>query len=300
MNKDLKSAKVTAKAEVEGGANEAGFELFFEGQSLKKEIVNVKTNLVTAIFTIRDPQLWFPARYGQQPMYTIIATLVQGHKMHDLMSKRFGIRRAEVIQRKLKDAAGTTFFFEINNIPIFCGGSNWIPADSFIPRISSRKYRDWLKLAVDGNQVMIRVWGGGVFEAEAFYDACDELGILIWQDFMFACGNYPGHKEFLASVKREGIANVKRLRHHPSIVIWAGNNEDYSYAESELDYDPNDNDPHSWLRSDFPARYIYEKILVDVMKEFDPGTFYHFGSPYGGKDTRDPTIGDIHQWNGRC
>lgn len=300
MDKDLKSAKVTAKIEVEGGANEAGFELFFEGQSLNKEIVNVKTNLVTAVFTIRDPQLWFPARYGRQPMYTIIATLVQGHKMHDLMSKRFGIRRAEVIQRKLKDAAGTTFFFEINNIPIFCGGSNWIPADSFIPRISSQKYRDWLKLAVDGNQVMVRVWGGGVFEAEAFYDACDELGILVWQDFMFACGNYPGHKEFLASVKREAIANVKRLRHHPSIVIWAGNNEDYSYAESELDYDPNDNDPHSWLRSDFPARYIYEKILVDVMKELDPGTFYHFGSPYGGKDTRDPTIGDIHQWNGRC
>lgn len=253
----------------------------------------------TAFFRIIDPQLWYPATYGKQPMYLLKATLRSGPKEHHSTIKRIGLRRANVVQQKLDDAPGTTFFFEINNIPIFCGGSNWIPADSFIPRISPRRYRDWVKLVVDGNQIMLRVWGGGIFEENSFYDACDELGVLVWQDFMFGCGNYPAHKEFLASVKREATANVKLLRHHPSIVIWAGNNEDYQYAESELDYDPEDEDPQSWLRSTFPARYIYQKILAEVMKELSPDTFYHFGSPFGGKDTRDPTVGDIHQWNGK-
>jgi beta-galactosidase/beta-glucuronidase len=95
--------------------------------------------------------------------------------------------------------------------------------------------------------------GGGIFEEEAFYDTCDEMGVLVWQDFLFGCGNYPAYPEFLDLVKREATANVKLLRHHPSIVIWAGNNEDYQYQESEhLDYDPHDKDPQSWLKSSFP------------------------------------------------
>jgi beta-mannosidase len=117
---------------------------------------------------------------------------------------------------------------------------------------------------------------------------------------MFACGNYPATiPEFRELVKDEAIANVKKLRHHPSIVIWAGNNEDYQFQETEhLEYDPGNQDPESWLKTDFPARYIYEKTLVDVTKELVPDTYYHFGSPYGGTDTTDPTLGDIHQWNG--
>ena len=144
----------------------------------------------------------------------------------------------------------------------------------------------------------LRAWGGGIFEEQDFYEACDEMGILLWQDFLFACGNYPAHGEFLDLVKREAVENIKLLRHHPCIVIWSGNNEDYQYRETEnLDYDPDDQDPENWLRSTFPARYIYEKILVDITKELVPGTYYHFGSPYGGKDTKDPQVGDIHQWN---
>jgi beta-mannosidase len=148
---------------------------------------------------------------------------------------------------------------------------------------------------------MIRVWGGGIFEEKDFYEACDEFGVLVWQDFLFGCGNYPANKDFLALVEREAIANVKLLRHHPSIVIWAGNNEDYQYRESEhLEYNVEDKDPASWLKSTFPARYIYEKLLVDVTKDLVPGTYYHFGSPFGGQDTHDATVGDIHQWNGRA
>lgn len=118
---------------------------------------------------------------------------------------------------------------------------------------------------------------------------------------MFACGNYPATIASLRdSIRQEAIANVKRLRHHPSIVIYAGNNEDYSLQESEgLTYDPDNKDPNSWLETDFPGRYIYENILVDVTKDLVPDTYYHFGSPYGGKDTSDFTVGDIHQWNGK-
>lgn len=145
---------------------------------------------------------------------------------------------------------------------------------------------------------MLRAWGGGIFEEKAFYEACDEMGVLVWQDFLFACGNYPTHQEFMELVEREAKENVKLLRHHPCIVLYAGNNEDYQYQESaNLDYDPKDHNPANWLKSTFPARYIYEKILVDVTKELVPGTYYHFGSPYGGRATTDPHVGDIHQWN---
>lgn len=214
------------------------------------------------------------------------------------MSKKIGLRKSELVQDPVKDQPGTSFFFKINNIPIFCGGSDWIPADNFIPRISKQKYYDWVKLVADGNQFMIRVWGGGIFEEQAFYDACDELGVLVWQDFMFGCGNYPVWPEMAESIKKEAIENVKLLRHHPCIVIWAGNNEDYQYAESEhLTYDLDNKDAESWLKTDFPARYIYEKILPEVCADLVPDTYYHPGSPWSGKDSTDPTRGDIHQWN---
>ena len=300
VDKSLKSAEVVAKAEIEGDASGVRFEISLDGKLVGAETVKVEKGLGTATFKVAEPELWYPAKYGKQPLYVLTAILSSGQMEYDKVSKRFGIRRAELIQRELEDAPGTSFFFEINNIPIFCGGSDWIPADNFIPRISPQRYRDWVKLVVDGNQVMIRVWAGGIFEERAFYEACDEMGVLVWQDFLFGCGNYPANEEFLDLVKREATANVKLMRHHPSIVIWAGNNEDYQYQEGEnLDYDPEDKNPESWLKSSFPARYIYEKLLVDVTKELVPDTYYHFGSPFGGKDTRDPTVGDIHQWNGR-
>ncbi|KAL8722694.1 MAG: hypothetical protein Q9225_000861 [Loekoesia sp. 1 TL-2023] len=298
VDESLEWAEITANCKTEGSPTEVRFDIFLKAKEVISETVKVVRGVASAVFRTQKPELWYPARYGKQPLYHLKATVLVQGDMLDTKSKRFGLRRAEVIQRKLNDAHGTTFFFQINNIPIFCGGSNWIPADSFIPRIDPSRYRDWVKLAVEGNQSMIRVWGGGIFEEQEFYDACDEMGMCVWQDFMFACGNYPAYEEFLDLVKREATANVERLRHHPCIVIWAGNNEDYQYQETEgLDYDPQDPNPDNWLKTDFPARYIYEKLLVDVTRELVPDTYYHFGSPFGGKNTRDPTIGDIHQWN---
>lgn len=122
---------------------------------------------------------------------------------------------------------------------------------------------------------------------------------MVWQDFMFGCGNYPAFPSFLASVKNEAIANVRRLRHHASIVIWAGNNEDYQVQEQyHLDYDSSNKDPESWLKTNFPARYIYEKILPEAIQQECSTAVYHPGSPWGdGKITSDPTVGDMHQWN---
>ncbi|RPA72159.1 glycoside hydrolase [Ascobolus immersus RN42] len=296
----LKDVKIVATAEVEGSAQNVKFEVSLDGNVVETAEVNVKNGVAKAEIEVKNPQLWYPVRYGKQPLYTVKAVLDEGV---DEVVKRVGLRRLRLVQRPLVDAPGTTFFFEVNNVPIWVGGSNWIPADNFIPRISNQKYRDWLELLVEGGQVMARVWAGGIYEHDIFYDTADELGILVWQDFGFGCGNYPTTPSLLASIEGEAISNLRRLRHHPSLAILAGNNEDYQYQESiPLDYDPTDLDPESWLTTSFPARYIYEKLLPDACATHCPGVSYHPGSPLGGKGvgsatTTDPTRGDLHQWN---
>ncbi|KAI1761750.1 glycoside hydrolase family 2 protein [Hypoxylon sp. FL1150] len=301
VDESLKAATITTYASTEGsvttkgGASKVRFDISLNGTPVAGQVVEAG---LSAAIAIAEPELWYPVRYGKQPLYTVTATLEENGKVVDSVSKRIGIRKAELVQTPLKGEPGTSFFFKVNGIPVFCGGSDWIPADNFIPRISKERYYDWVKLVADGNQVMIRVWGGGIYEEQAFYDACDELGILVWQDFMFGCGNYPAWPELLKSIKREAEENIKLLRHHPSIVIYAGNNEDYQYAESvNLTWEQDNKDAESWLKTDFPARYIYEKILADACKELTPSVYYHPGSPWGGVDTHDPTVGDIHQWN---
>ncbi|KAF9006424.1 glycoside hydrolase family 2 protein [Cyathus striatus] len=244
-------------------------------------------------------QLWYPVGYGNHPIYTAELNITgKNNEVLDSKEQKIAFRRSRVVQRKLIDQDGLSFFFEINNIRIFAGGSNWIPADSFLTTVAADRYRAWLQLLVDGNQNMIRVWGGGIYESDVFYDICDELGILVWQDFMFGCGQYPVYDSFLASVQEEAIQNVKRLRHHPSIVIFTGNNEDYQLAESlnlELDYNDEISD---FRKTNFPARYIYERTLPEVVVEHS-NIYYHRASPYSGqgKPTTDRTLGDIHQWN---
>ena len=147
---------------------------------------------------------------------------------------------------------------------------------------------------------MSSVWGGGIFEDDVFYDTCDELGILVWQDFLFACASYPAHEEFVQNVSAEVKDNIFRLRHHPCLVAWNGNNEDYLFAEMfNTSYDIKDTNPENWLKSTFPARYIYEVVLADICKELMPDASYHPGSPWGGESFNDPTVGDTHRWEGK-
>ncbi|KAH8703623.1 putative beta-mannosidase B [Talaromyces proteolyticus] len=305
IDQALTMAEVVVGVDVEGPASLVKISISLDKKLVTEETIPVSNGHAKTSFRLNDPQLWYPIRYGQQPLYTATATLLatstdntKTHTIHSV-SKKFGVRKVELIQRPLLDQPGTTFFFQVNNISIWCGGSDWIPADNFLPRITREKYYDWVKLVAEGNQFMIRVWGGGIYEDQAFYDACDELGILVWQDFMFGCGNYPAYAEILDLIQREAEDNVKRLRHHPCLVIWAGNNEDYQYQEDEkLTYDYENKNPDSWLQTDFPARYIYEKVLADVCSSLIPETAYHYGSPWGGGvATTDRTVGDIHQWN---
>ncbi|PCH41492.1 glycoside hydrolase family 2 protein [Wolfiporia cocos MD-104 SS10] len=243
--------------------------------------------------------LWYPVGYGKQPLYTVeIKVADENGGLLDHKVQKVAFRRARVVQNELIGQEGRSFFFEINNIRIFCGGSNWIPADSFLTTMTRERYRAWLQLLVDGNQNMVRVWGGGIYEADDFYDICDELGILVWQDFMFGCGQYPAYDSFTQSVQVEAEQNVKRLRHHPSVVIFAGNNEDYQLAESsKLDLDYND-EKSDFRNTTFPARYIYERLLPSVVERLSD-IHYHRSSPYSGygKPTTDKNYGDLHQWN---
>ncbi|SMR45932.1 unnamed protein product [Zymoseptoria tritici ST99CH_1E4] len=286
-------------AHVEGHSGQAvDFEAKFGGEVVFMGTAEVSDKGQAKVeFHIKEPKLWYPHGYGEQPLYDITATVTSGeHALHSV-SRRTGFRKGELIQEP--DEIGKTFFFRINGIDVFCGGSDWIPADSFTPRVNEEKYRKWLQTMVDGYQVMIRIWGGGIWEEDCFYDIADELGVLVWQDFMFGCGNYPTFPETLKSIEEECVCQTKRLRHHPSIVIYAGNNEDYQVQEQcGLTYDYEDKDPQSWLKTDFPARYIYEKLLPDVVAAHTPHVPYHPGSPWGdGKPTTDTTVGDMHQWN---
>ncbi|KZT29317.1 glycoside hydrolase family 2 protein [Neolentinus lepideus HHB14362 ss-1] len=233
-------------------------------------------------------ELWYPVGYGTQPIYT-----VEQNNALSTQTQKVAFRRAQVVQDELIDQEGRTFLFEINGVRIFCGGSNWIPADSFLTTMTPERYRAWLQLLVDGNQNMVRVWGGGIYEPDVFYDICDELGILVWQDFMFGCGQYPAYDSFVKSVTEEAEQQVQRLRHHPSLVIF-----DYQLAESnKLDLDYSD-ETSDFRNTTFPARHIYERVLPSVVEKYSD-IHYHRSSPYSGfgKVTTNQQYGDLHQWN---
>ncbi|KAJ9301171.1 CAZyme family GH2 [Paecilomyces variotii] len=301
LSKDHQAATVMASAQITGDSPalyKAVFSLSLMGHEIESKIVPIDTNgNAKADIDIVNPQLWWPNGYGPQTLYEISVSVTKDGEAFHQVSKKIGIRTAEVIQKL--DKYGKSFFFRINGVDIFCGGSCWIPADSFLPSITKDRYRQWIELMAAGRQVMIRIWGGGIYEDDSFYDACDEYGIMVWQDFMFGCGNYPTWPAMLDSIRKEATCNVRRLRHHPAIVIFAGNNEDYQVQEQAgLTYKFEDKNRDNWLKSDFPARYIYEELLPSVIREECPWVFYHPGSPWGdGKPTSDATVGDLHQWN---
>jgi beta-mannosidase len=247
---------------------------------------------------IDEPQLWCPVGHGPQVFYLVdVAILNRDQVPLHHVRKIVGIRRLRLVQHNLIDEPGTSFFFEVNNKPVYTSGSNWIPGHSFLTAMTSKDYASAVDRCVKANQNMLRVWGGGIYEHDAFYEECDRRGILVWQDFAFACAQYPCYPEFAATVKREAVDQVKRLRQYCSIVLYAGNNEDYQIAEMlNLTWDRDD---HSgdWTKTNFPARTLYETHLPAVVAEYAPGVPYHPSSPWGGDGTTDRTVGDIHQWN---
>ncbi|KAM3078304.1 hypothetical protein ACMFMG_006191 [Clarireedia jacksonii] len=261
---------------------------------IEKELALSEDSLFEGSLLVKeDLQLWYPFLYGPSPLYTISAKLPGA----DVQTRKIGLRRLRLLQNDLQEAPGTSFLFEINNIRMFCGGSCWIPGDFMLPRMTKERYEDWLMLAKSGNQTMIRVWGGGIVESDHFYDICDREGILVWQDFLFACGDYPASPDFISEVKVEDEGHLKRVGHHASLAIWAGNNEDYMLAERwGWEYDPADQEG-PWDKTQFPAREIYERVQPDLCKRLAGDVPYWRSSPYGGKTSNDITVGDTHIWD---
>jgi beta-mannosidase len=301
MAPDLKSATLSARGFIDcprDGIDLTAILLDPSGITIDKQLtpINKLDGSFEVKITVYDPQIWYPFQYGEQPLYLLCLELGDV----DVFEQTVGLRRVRLLQHPLKNAKGTSFVFEINNIRIFCGGSCWIPGDFLLPRMTLERYESWMSTIKRGNQSMVRVWGGGIVEDDCFYNICDREGILIWQDFLFACGNYPASPDFVESVRNEAEQQVIRVGHHPSLVIWAGNNEDYQLANlGGWIWDSTDDGP--WDKTNFPARLIYERVLPDVIERLGRDVPYTRSSPYGGaNNANDPTIGDVHIWDGTC
>jgi len=250
-------------------------------------------NRFTVPLAIPNPKLWWPNGLGEHPLYTVQASLDTGLRV-DTLSTRIGLRSVELITRP--DSVGESFFFEVNGIPVFMKGANYIPLDHFTPRVEEEDYKALFKDVVGANMNMLRVWGGGIYEEDLFYDLADEEGILIWQDFMFANGMYPGDSTFLANVRAEATDQLRRLRGHPSIALWCGNNEmdegwqRWGWARA---YDTPGDSAAVW--ASYEA--IFHEILPEVVAQEDPGRRYWPSSPsLGWGDPESLNRGDSHYW----
>jgi len=256
--------------------------LHHNGRNVAEVEIHDVAGQADAILNVESPLLWWPAGYGDQELYDLRVRLRKGGDELDARDVRIGFRTCEL--EREPDEAGESFIFKINGRRIFCKGANWIPADSFPWRVTHEKYRRLLEMAVDQNMNMLRIWGGGIYEPDVFYDICDELGILIWMDFIFSCADYPDLDWFHRLVGHEAETVVSRVRNHPSIALYCGNNESHM-----------GHDEWGWPEK-FNAETIFHDILPGVCERTDPGGPYWPGSPYGGPSANCETHGDMHNW----
>ncbi len=249
-------------------------------------------NTITQKISLKNPVCWNPAGLGAQKLYNILAIL-QGNAYKDSVFTKIGLRTIEL--RHEKDSIGTSFAFYVNGKPVFMKGANYIPQDNFPARVTPERHRKLLTAARDANMNMIRVWGGGIYEDDYFYHLCDSLGLLVWQDFMFACALYPGDTAFLQTVRHEAEDQVCRLRNHPCIALWCGNNEvkngweDWGWRKRYTEEQRNE------IWGDNQA--IFERMLPGVVQTYSTGTSYHTSSPeWGWGHPECITEGDSHYW----
>lgn len=245
----------------------------------------ISSNNYKSKFRITNPKLWWPNGEGEQNLYQLDIKIIKDGNVIDVISKNVGIRTIKLVT---KENSKQTFKLNINNKDIYAKGVNWIPSDSFLPRVSNNKYSELLSLAKNANINIVRVWGGGVYEDNKFYELCDQLGLLVWQDFMFACASYPEHSDFIENVKEEVRQNVLRIQHHSCLAIWCGNNENEWIwtQEQKSSY------------KEMPGYNIYHKIIPTLLSEIDPGRSYWPSTPFGfDVDPNSFTSGNTHQWN---
>ncbi len=242
---------------------------------------------------VESPELWFPAGYGKQPLYQVDISLKLDGETLDSGTYQVGLRTIELNQDS--DEWGKSFTFNVNGISIFAKGSNWIPADSFPTRLTRSRLEQWIQDAVAANHNMLRVWGGGLYESEDFYDLCDEYGILVWQDFLFACKIYPlDDKAFVENIKHEIAENVSRLRHRASLALWCGNNE-MEWGWEAWTWDRPES---AHLKSAYDI--FFHHLLPSWLEELDPDTQYWPSSPSSDQpfsNVNGQQAGDAHYWD---
>ena len=300
QNKISDKANLTAFVELDviGKSKKASVEIFVNGESIKRMDLDLTLgkNNISIPFEIENPQLWWPNGMGEQYLYTVEVKLTSKDYI-DSKSHKIGLRTIELIREP--DAIGTSFYFKVNGHPVFMKGANYIPQDLFLPRVKKEQYEHIVSSAKSAHMNMLRVWGGGIYENDEFYQLCDEMGLLVWQDFMFACSMYPGDEHFLENIKQEAIDNVKRLRNHPSIALWCGNNEvliaweSWGWKDKIIREQSKDVADTIWKGYDA----IFHKMLPEVVANYDSTRPYWPSSPgsdIGEKESLDK--GDAHYW----
>lgn len=239
--------------------------------------------------SLKNPRLWWPNGSGDPYLYTVEVSL-EDEKGNVLqrVCKRHGLRTVSIREDAL-EGKNKSFTFTVNGERIFCKGANHVPADCLLGRITDEKTKALLQMAADGNMNMVRVWGGGVYESDCFMDTCDELGLMVWHDFMFACGFYPDHDpEFFGEIRREATAAILRLRSHPSLVGWSGNNEIQEMYGSVKRWHP---------EQQWNGGKLYEQLLPELVEEYCSDRIYRPSSPFGGETADSYDEGDQHTWH---
>ena len=240
-------------------------------------------------YKIKNPQLWWPNGLGDQPLYTVTVQLKENGELLEESKKRIGLRTLTI--HREKDEWGESFAHEVNGIRFFGMGANYIPEDNVVSRITPERTRRLLEDSKACHFNVIRVWGGGWYPNDFFYDLCDELGLVVWQDMMYACANYNLTDEFEESITAETVENVRRIRHHACLGLWCGNNE-MEWLANDKKYDGNDVTKAYYIR-------MFEQIIPKILKKEDPHTYYWPSSPSSGgsfDEPNSPYRGDVHNW----
>jgi beta-mannosidase len=271
----------------------------FGAQRFSQEVfLSAGTNTVNLDVNIANPRLWWTHNLGESYLYKVNTSIVvsEGEAKGTILSQssmKYGVRTIELVQEK--DAKGASFFFRLNGEPIFAKGANMIPLHFFQEKVTPELTDQTLESAKKSNMNMLRVWGGGIYQTDEFYNKCDEKGILIWQDFMYACAMYPGDDDFLKNTRAEAIEQVQRLRNHSCLALWCGNNE-INEAWNNWGWQPRFNpDQKAFIFKAYQD--VFQKMLPEVVAQNANGTAYYESSPrYGRYNPKSYTEGDNHDW----
>ncbi|MEQ3690970.1 MAG: glycoside hydrolase family 2 protein [Flavobacterium sp.] len=297
-------------SQIELNSKKAVLEFTTEIKTSKAKTIQLKINEVIKTFhlekglnevkmkyEILSPKLWWSNGLGEANLYSFTMEMSQKKELLESRKLKIGLRTIELIQQK--DDTGTGFAFKLNGKMVFMKGANYIPPDSFLPRVSDSIYNTLVENARKSNMNMLRVWGGGVYPDDAFYEACDANGILVWQDFMFACAMYPGDEKFLKNVKQEVIHQVNRLQNHPSLAIWCGNNENdegwHNWGwQKQLNYSIADS---TQIWNDY-TKVFHEVIpnTLDSLVAKNKNIYWPSSPSIGWGRKESMTQGDSHYW----